>query len=250
MASRALSALPSTHNLVRNVNRKIASIQRDISTETDRDKLKTTLDELITICSCLDSVINEVGEEYWTAISQRIQQIEVEINDKLQHVLESQVSSSAFSLPRRVSNRCGRRKIVINRQNLEKLLSIGFSVRSIAKSGLLGEKRHRNTLSNFIKEENVSLPTFSNTSDNELRSIIRGLHQQFPNSGYREMQKLLKNSIPPLLIQRERVRILLKEVDPIGSAQRYLQVIHRRIYSVSTRNALWHLDSHHKIRLF
>lgn len=84
-------------------------------------------------------------------------------------------------------------------------------------------------------------------SDGELSNKIERLNRQFPRSGYREIQALLKTQSPPCIVQRERVRKLLSELDPEGTAQRWSAVLKRRVYSVPTPNYLWHLDSHHKL---
>ena len=116
-------------------------------------------------------------------------------------------------------------------------------------SGLLGKKIHKNTIHSFIRKNGLKgkRARFSNDDDEVLREKIRSLNQQFPRSGYREMQSLLRTAESPTLVQRERVRRMLAEVDPIGSAQRLSVAVKRRVYRVPTPNYLWHLDSNHKL---
>ena len=45
-----------------------------------------------------------------------------------------------------------------------------------------------------------------------------------------------------LIVQEQRVRVLMCEVDPIGIGNRFFQSIRRRAYSVAGSQALWHLD--------
>ncbi|XP_044733871.1 uncharacterized protein LOC123296457 [Chrysoperla carnea] len=50
-----------------------------------------------------------------------------------------------------------------------------------------------------------------------------------------------------IIVPREKVRKLLAEVDPIGTASRWSQSIQRRTYRVATPNSLWHMDAHLKL---
>ena len=49
------------------------------------------------------------------------------------------------------------------------------------------------------------------------------------------------------LVQRERVRRGLAQVDPVGNATRWGRAVKRRTYSVPCPNALWHMDAHMKL---
>lgn len=46
-------------------------------------------------------------------------------------------------------------------------------------------------------------------------------------------------------IQEQRVRKLIREVDPVGVTNRLFQSIHHHTYSVAGSQALWHLDGNH-----
>lgn len=50
-------------------------------------------------------------------------------------------------------------------------------------------------------------------------------------------------------VQRSRLLAMLKNVDPLGTILRGVQlnVIQRRSYSVAARLALWHIDGYHKL---
>ena len=143
-------------------------------------------------------------------------------------------------LPKLLSGRRGGQKVEIDQEKLEHLLSIGFSVTTIANDGLLGAKVHRNTISNFMKTERMVMPRhrFSNISDSDLNDEVLRIHQNFPNSGYREVKSFLESQNPPLKLQRERVRQSLKYVDPVGTAERWNYAIRRRAYKVPTPNFL------------
>ena len=67
---------------------------------------------------------------------------------------------------------------------------------------------------------------YCNGERDVLKDKIRKLNEQFPKSGLREIKSLLlTDPVDPILVQRESARILLKEVDPIGSQIRLAVVI-------------------------
>lgn len=49
------------------------------------------------------------------------------------------------------------------------------------------------------------------------------------------------------VVQRRKVRAILADVDPLGTASRWSRGIQRRTYSVPTPNSLWHMDAHLKL---
>lgn len=50
-----------------------------------------------------------------------------------------------------------------------------------------------------------------------------------------------------VVAQRQRIRTILAQIDPIGTAQRWGRTVARRTYSVPTPNSLWHMDGHMKL---
>ena len=139
------------------------------------------------------------------------------------------------------------KRLKIDKEKLESLLSLGFSVRKIAKDGLLGKAVHYNTIHSFMKDnEMISMrQRYSVMTDAVLKNVITDINSNFPNSGIREMVAHLKSR--NLVVQRNRVAKLLAEVDHVGTAVRWAQVIQRRRYQVPSPNSLWHMDSHHSL---
>lgn len=143
----------------------------------------------------------------------------------------------------------GNRRYDIDIEHLEHLLSLGCSVTSIAKEGLLGAKLHPNTIHTFMKRNGIKSvrARYSDISDEDLQGQIANLNKKFPNSGICQIWSMLKTSSPPIIVQRDRVAKLLHVVDPVGATLRWAQVIPRRVYKVPTPNSLWHIDTHHKL---
>ena len=88
---------------------------------------------------------------------------------------------------------------------------------------------------------------FSNFSDAELDALVVNLVKDFPSCGYRQIRGLLEAQ--GHYLQETRVLASLRRVDSVGLNIRKLnlKVIHRRNYSVCSPQALWHIDSHHKL---
>ena len=65
---------------------------------------------------------------------------------------------AAARLPVTPSGRRVEQTLDINKEHLEYLLAIGFSVSTIAKDGLLGAKNHGNTISAFTTVVGMTMP--------------------------------------------------------------------------------------------
>lgn len=86
---------------------------------------------------------------------------------------------------------------------------------------------------------------FSDLSDDDLIDLLRETKKECPRSGYRMMLGYLRARgyrVPQL-----RVRQMLRKQDPAGTVIRWMSTVHRRVYSVSGSNALWHTDGNHKL---
>ena len=61
--------------------------------------------------------------------------------------------------------------------------------------------------------------------------------------------KLLASKLPcqGVYVQRERVRESMRRAGPTGVHSRMSTILHRRTYQVSSPNALWHIDTYHKL---
>ena len=145
--------------------------------------------------------------------------------------------------------RRGRPRVGLDREKVQILLNMGFTITAIANGGLLGQKIHRTTLNKYIKINRIQTPRkmYSSLSDVELSAIIQLLIVEHPNAGYREIQARLKSRDPPIIVQFLRVIRLVKILDPAGVSRRWANAILRRSYYVPVANFLWHLDTHHKI---
>ena len=102
------------------------------------------------------------------------------------------------------------------------------------------------TVHRRLKDFNLQTShSFSTVDDNTLDGIVRSIKEEFPNSGFRMVCGHLKGR--GYVIQQIRVRESLRRIDLEDTILRWLHVTERRKYNVSSPNALWHIDGHHKL---
>ncbi|XP_055028864.2 uncharacterized protein [Misgurnus anguillicaudatus] len=78
--------------------------------------------------------------------------------------------------------------------------------------------------------------------DNQVRELVGGNDEL----GAESVRARLAGQ--GIIVQRHRVRQSLIRTNPVGAAQRVTtRRLHRRVYKVAGPNALWHLDSNHKL---
>jgi len=78
---------------------------------------------------------------------------------------------------------------------------------------------------------------FSQISDHALGTVVRSILSLSPNSGERMVFGAFRGR--GLLVQRNRVRESIFRVDPVSRALRRFRTVQRRVYNVTTSNALW-----------
>ena len=97
-----------------------------------------------------------------------------------------------------------------------------------------------------MTEFNVSIRNcYTQLTDDELDSVVKGIHHQFPMCGNQQLQgHLLSQGLP---IQQHRIREAQRCVDPEGSMMQCLQTMHRRLYRVPAPRSLYRIDGNHKL---
>eukprot|EP00794_Sanderia_malayensis_P010667 gene10667-11796_t len=136
----------------------------------------------------------------------------------------------------------GRPKFIVSQAQVEGLRAIGMNWTEIAS--LLGISVRtlwdkRQLFQNFMDME------FNDMSNDELDGVVAEIIRISPSSGETMVAGALRSR--GIKVQRWRMRDSMKRVDPIGKIARKLFLVRRRIYSVRSPNALWHIDSHHKL---
>lgn len=97
------------------------------------------------------------------------------------------------------------------------------------------------------RREEFGLQTdgFTEISENKLTAVVQSVKSLTPNIGQSCMLDALRSKGQH--VQRWRVREIMKNIDLVGTALRWNQVVYSRKYSVPRPNALWHIDGHHKL---
>ena len=105
------------------------------------------------------------------------------------------------------------------------------------------------TLRRRMREHRMTVRgRYSNIEDEELDRIVTSIQHQNPNCGFRMMQGYISRL--GYRVQQTRIRVAMARTDPEGILSRWCGSVHRRSYSVSSPNALWHIDGHHRLIRF
>ena len=141
----------------------------------------------------------------------------------------------------RQSNLRGRPFIHIDIDRVEMLRQVGYTWQEVADA--VGVSR--STLWRRLSEQNVTLESYTDISDNDLDDVVKSIQHNFPNAGLVMVQGHLQSR--GIRVQRARVRQSVARNDPIRRKVRWHQTLSRRSYSVPGPNALWHIDGHHSL---
>lgn len=139
------------------------------------------------------------------------------------------------------TQRC-RPSLLIAEDHLQFYLQHNFKVQDIAV--MFGCSKR--TIERRMTEYGLSARgKYSTISDTNLCEIIQQILHFNSNMGEKSVEGALKAR--GIVVQRSRIRDLMYDVDPSGVQARLRNVLHRRSYHVESPNALWHVDSHHKL---
>ena len=139
-------------------------------------------------------------------------------------------------------NMVGRPRLDVSKEQLEYLLSMGFSGPQISTAIGVSLSTIRRRMTQYGL--NIS-SLYTDITDQELDRVVSETKVLFPNSGFRMMQGHLLNQ--GYRITQARIQESLQRVDSDGVAIRWSSAIERRKYRVKAPLSLWHLDGHHKL---
>ena len=140
-----------------------------------------------------------------------------------------------FSCPTESCTGKGRPKLVILKEQLEGLRSLGFSWVGIAKMLGVSEKTIRRKRDMYNIDS--SLESFTEISDDELDHFVKYVLQISPNFGEKMIIGCFKGR--GIRVQTWRLRKSIMQVDPVSRELRQRIVTKRRTYSVPTPNSMW-----------
>ena len=176
----------------------------------------------------------------------------IDSNDNVDFEDEVDISYSApLQSGNDASERRGRKRYEISKDQLEHLRSLFFSWEKISRIFRVSISTIRRRRVEFCLNEHFE--SYTNVTDDELDNIYHSIVTNTtssgpltPNLGRRRFIGALRSR--GLRVQRRRgVSECLRRNDPVGTALRWRMAIHRRKYYVPTPNTLWHIDSGHKL---
>ncbi|XP_068670218.1 uncharacterized protein [Montipora foliosa] len=157
---------------------------------------------------------------------------------------ELQATAQGFQSDKVFTGNRGRPRYNITRQQVEYFKHYSFN--AVQMAAMLGVSEA--TLRRRLQEYDLPLSeSFTAMSDEELDEVVKDIKKDFCQSGYRMVLGVLRSR--GYRIQQRRVMESLRRVDVEGVIMRSLQlkIIHRREYRVYGPNALWHIDTNHKL---
>lgn len=139
----------------------------------------------------------------------------------------------------------GRPHYNISREQLKYFIDYGFKAGEIATLLRISVATVRRRLQDF--DLSTALRFTPSLSDEQLDDVVKDIKRNFVQSGYRMVLGLLHSR--GFRIHQRRVMESLRRVDVEGVIMRSLQLrtINRREYKVYGPNALWHINTNHKL---
>lgn len=143
---------------------------------------------------------------------------------------------ASYACPTVTSNQSrGRPSLVIPKEQIEGLRSLGFSWAAMARMLGVSEKTLKRRREAF--DVSSTIERFSDISDDEIDHFVKSALDILPQSGERMLIGWFKGK--GIRIPRWKLRESVMRVDPIGRELRRKTVTKRRVYSVPNPNALW-----------
>lgn len=151
-------------------------------------------------------------------------------------VAETAHSSVAYHASVDATSRRGRPQFEVSSEQIQYLRSLCFSWTDI--SSLLGISRM--TLYRRRQEFGLGSDTGATLDAESLKRVLKEVRREHPNFGEKMMIGQLRSM--GYCVSRARVRVAIRETDPINTALRWQGVqASRRRYSVPGPNSLWHI---------
>ena len=181
-------------------------------------------------------------EQDLSALCESISQMFVQWQQHLNTIDEGQ-GAAQYRVPALTTSSRGRPPFIIAKEQLVYLRSLSFSWSAI--SSLLGVSRmtiyRRRRAYGMLDELSCSM------SRSELHQFVKDLRLELPDVG----ESLVVGRLRSLgnCIPRERVRVAIRETDPLNTALRWHRTTLHQPYSVPGPNSLWHIGKYSWLEL-
>ena len=222
-------------SMLNDVAQKLRSVQDWRSNKSEVDYIYYKLDRLEHILSLSAQLVN-IDDRIYCNISAA--------KCLVGHLLQDEEPVINFNMETTLTGNRGRPRYIISKEQLQYFMEYGFKGHELAIMLGVSEATVRRRLQDFGLSSSTN---FFSLTDKQLDTIVRGIKKDFVQSGYRRVQSILRAR--EYRVQERRVMESLRRVDIEGVIMRSLQLqtIRRRTYAVSGPNALWRLDTNHKL---
>ena len=212
------------------------------TTENEEEVVEYCITRLENLLSNCVNLFDLIEEQQYNNIIDAIQNYIFILRSRVVNPGVGNQLSSAYNAPVHNST-AGRPRCEITFDQLSFLVGENFNRGRIADC--LGVSV--STVRRRLRDNGIWIgESYSSISDLELDRLIINIRSHFPRIGCRQMRAMLEAN-HGVRVQRYRVRMAMRRVDPAGAAIRWSEVHVRRRYSVYGANALWHIDTHHSL---
>ena len=177
-------------------------------------------------------------------LSTHLARLRIYFENKADYLREDTVSGPAHQCKREYTGMRGQPKLEVSKRQIQFLRELHFPWVRIAELLGISTKTLTRRRQEFQIDDEEEM-NWSSTGNGELREIIQEIMTITPGSGQTRMLGALHSR--GIRVQRWRVREMMRELDPVGTALRWRGTIRRRKYNVRCPNALWHIDGNHKM---
>ena len=198
--------------------------------ENQEDVVEYCISRLENLLSNCVNLFGLVNEELYNHLIDSVQQYIILLRSRIAHpAVEESRASSAYNVPVHQSS-IGRPRYAVTYDQLSFLVGENFSTRRIANC--LGVSV--STVRRRLRDNGIALnQSYSSISDTDLDETIRNIRSHFPRIGCRQMSAMLEAD-HRLRIQRFKVRLAMRRVDPAGAFIRWSEVHVRRRLTMCT----------------
>ena len=216
------------------------------SLERIHERLSEAEDTIFTLKQRAFNLINNIDMENFynemEELSSYLNRLKTFFQNLINDLQDQIDYTPAYTFGRVYTGRRGQPRFDISKRHIEFLRELHFSWTKIAEMRNISTKTLQRRRGEFQINEEQS---WSTINDDELQNVMQEIMSITPGIGQTRMLGALKSR--GIRVQRSRVRVLMRELDPVGTALRWRGAIYRRNYSVRCANTLWHIDGNHKM---
>lgn len=177
-------------------------------------------------------------------LSTHLARLRIYFENMADYLREYTVSGPAHQCKREYTGMRGQPKLEVSKRQIQFLRELHFPWVRIAELLGISTKTLTRRRQEFQIDDEEEM-NWSSTGNGELREIIQEIMTITPGIGQTRMLGALHSR--GIRVQRWRVREMMRELDPVGTALRWRGTIRRRKYNVRCPNVLWHIDGNHKM---